>query len=45
MVVNDRAREVRVYGNDEATPNPPKPRLWAESHCRRQKMNDNGCSP
>jgi hypothetical protein len=45
VVVNDTAREVRVYFNDATNPNPAKPRRWSESHYARQKINYNYYSP
>ncbi len=45
VVVNDAAREIRVYANTAANTNPPRPRLWTLNHYRRQKMNYNYYSP
>jgi hypothetical protein len=45
VVVNDAAKEIRVYFNAATNPNPPKPRLWLKNHYRRQKQNYNYYSP
>jgi hypothetical protein len=45
VVVNDTAREIRVYFNAEPNPNPAKPRLWLQNPYRRQKQNYNYYSP
>ena len=45
VIIVDESGYVKVFWNDEANKNPPKPRYWTEQHYRRQKQNWSYYSP